>query len=370
MSLREKRKKPCISIFLPYYNDEKFIRFSIESILEQTYSDFQLICFNHASTDRSEQIVKSYKDSRIIHTGIPINYGAGAGITFWQTLPLMQGKFVKVFCADDMMLPNHLEDLVQAFEHNSSLDFVVSPKIAYIDSNNLFLRSSHYTLDKKVINAKNPSFCLLEQFFNSISPIAWGNGLVKKEALTSLPKDNSMIYLFDMSFWVNLLISGKKVGFVDRDISLYRKSEQNILAENKDKIMQACFFEHLAYLRLFFHIKNVSLAKQLCTHVSDNIKNKIDESDVSLIPFLFALEYGHRSLASIYPKIPAMNLAYPIVMYEEIYSMLQNTEKRRQLQEKVGFSIKEFRELYLSLLHRNIFKKEKSLTRFIKKLDL
>ena len=57
--------KPIISVVLPVYNEEKFIGECIESILNQTYRDFELIIINDASTDRSSEIINSYNDQRI-----------------------------------------------------------------------------------------------------------------------------------------------------------------------------------------------------------------------------------------------------------------------------------------------------------------
>src|SRR3954466_11555315 len=57
--------QPLISVLLPVYNAENYIRASIESILNQTYSNFELIILNDGSTDGSEVIIKEFKDKRI-----------------------------------------------------------------------------------------------------------------------------------------------------------------------------------------------------------------------------------------------------------------------------------------------------------------
>ena len=56
--------KPIISVLLPVYNEEKYIKKSIESILAQTFVDFEIIVINDASTDNSSDIIKSFKDSQ------------------------------------------------------------------------------------------------------------------------------------------------------------------------------------------------------------------------------------------------------------------------------------------------------------------
>ena len=58
-------KNPLISALMPAYNNEKYIGEAIESILNQTFGDFELIVVNDGSTDNTENIVKQYSDSRI-----------------------------------------------------------------------------------------------------------------------------------------------------------------------------------------------------------------------------------------------------------------------------------------------------------------
>ena len=57
--------KPIISVLLPVYNEEKYIKKSIESILAQTFVDFEIIVINDASTDKSSDIIQSFNDPRI-----------------------------------------------------------------------------------------------------------------------------------------------------------------------------------------------------------------------------------------------------------------------------------------------------------------
>lgn len=71
--------QPLVSVFLPYYNDEKFLEYSIKSVLEQSYENFELILLNHASTDSSYNIAHSFQDFRIKHVDMSINLGAGGG---------------------------------------------------------------------------------------------------------------------------------------------------------------------------------------------------------------------------------------------------------------------------------------------------
>lgn len=359
-------KQPLISVFLPYYNDEAFLAQSIKSVLEQTYSNFELILFNHASKDSSKNIAHSFNDKRIVHIDSEINYGAGAGINLWKNLSSFKGDFIKVFCADDIMLPCHLEELQQPFHENTNIDIVFSPMINSINKQGKIINRDKNTIPFK-LTQKDITKELLKSFFNSFSPLPWGNALIKKEALNSIYKDNSLIYLFDMSFWVSLLINNKKFYMINKTISSYRTSESSMMAQNSKHIIQACYFEHLVYCDLFYKIQDVQLAKYICDHVPTSIKEKFKPDDTSLIPFLIALEYANKPCLA-YPRRPIMNLVYLNSMYQKIYCLLQNEEIRKELAKRFNFTIKDFRNLYTQKQNDYLFYKRHKLTCFISKL--
>lgn len=358
---------PLISIFLPYYNDERFLAAAITSVLEQTYPHFELVLFNHASMDSSRQIAHSFKDPRIVHIDAPMNYGAGAGLNLWDCLPRLKGELVKVFCADDVMAPHHLERLQQVFLQHPDTDVAVSPFVHFIDEYGTQTKSNQSMLAAEVLSSTRPAWELLKCYFNSASPLFWGNALLRKEALTSVYRDNSMIYLFDMSVWADLLIQEKKFFFLTEAISSYRQSTISVLARQSQRICQACFFEHSAYCRLFYRLKNMELAKYLCEHVPANLKDKFTPDDTDLIPFLIALEYAYKPNTA-YPRRPVMGLIYRQSMYEKIYSLLQDASERERLQTRFGFTIKEFRALYTDAPYRHLFTKQHRFTSWLKRL--
>ena len=85
---------PEISVLIPYYNDEDFLRESIQSVLDQTYTDFELVLINHACTDSSRKIARSFEDGRIVHIDLPVN--AGAGVILDAFLKKARGTYVAI----------------------------------------------------------------------------------------------------------------------------------------------------------------------------------------------------------------------------------------------------------------------------------
>jgi glycosyltransferase involved in cell wall biosynthesis len=114
-------KKPLISVLLPVYNGEKFLVAAIDSILNQTESNFELLCINDGSTDSSLKILKKYtkKDKRIRTLNNPKNIGMAASLN--RALPLTRGKYIARMDADDISLPSRFAKQVELLESNPAL---------------------------------------------------------------------------------------------------------------------------------------------------------------------------------------------------------------------------------------------------------
>lgn len=102
--------KPLISIVMPAYNVEKFIGRAIESVLNQTYSNIELVIGNDASTDRTCEIVKSYSDQRIILCHEKINTGA-AYLPRKLAFDHCKGELVVPLDADDFLEEHYIEQM-------------------------------------------------------------------------------------------------------------------------------------------------------------------------------------------------------------------------------------------------------------------
>ena len=97
---------PKVSVLFPVYNtEEKYLRAAIDSILEQTFTDFELIIINDASTDKNvEKVVMSYQDKRIRYSVNPTNQGITK--TRNTLISMAKGDYLAVMDHDDISLPN------------------------------------------------------------------------------------------------------------------------------------------------------------------------------------------------------------------------------------------------------------------------
>jgi glycosyltransferase involved in cell wall biosynthesis len=109
---------PRVSIGLPVYNGERFLAGAIASILAQTYTDFELIICDNASTDRTSEICRSFagRDARVRYHRQPRNLGATAN--FNRCFELASGDYFKWAADDDLLEPRFLEKCIRALDRD------------------------------------------------------------------------------------------------------------------------------------------------------------------------------------------------------------------------------------------------------------
>jgi glycosyltransferase involved in cell wall biosynthesis len=124
---------PKVTVLMPVYNGEKYLRQAIDSILSQTFSDFEFIIIDDGSTDKSLEIIISYQDSRICIMQNGTNQGLVSSLN--KGLNLAKGKYIARMDCDDISLPERLAQQVNFLEQNTLVS-VLGTAAQIIDSNN------------------------------------------------------------------------------------------------------------------------------------------------------------------------------------------------------------------------------------------
>ena len=131
---------PRVSIGLPVYNGEKYLSEAIDSILSQTFDDFELIISDNASTDRTEEVCRSYqaKDKTIRYYRNEKNIGVAAN--YKRVFELSNSEYFKWIAHDDLCAPTYLERCVAVLDKEPNI-ILCFPSITYIDEHGEILRS-------------------------------------------------------------------------------------------------------------------------------------------------------------------------------------------------------------------------------------
>jgi glycosyltransferase involved in cell wall biosynthesis len=117
-------KEPTISVCLPTYNGDKFVADAIDSVLNQTFRDFELLVGDDGSKDSTREVLQKYagRDSRIKLTLHKQNLGYMRNSNF--LLGQCQGKYTKTFAQDDMLEPSCLQQMLDVFEQHENIRLV------------------------------------------------------------------------------------------------------------------------------------------------------------------------------------------------------------------------------------------------------
>jgi glycosyltransferase involved in cell wall biosynthesis len=152
--------KPRVSIGMPVFNGENYLEESLDSILAQTYSDFELIISDNASTDNTQEICLKYaaNDSRIRYIRHKVNVGAAKNHN--DVFELSSGEYFKWAAHDDLCAPEFLEKCVKVLDQDPSIILCYS-RTKEIDKRGTVLRE--YTA-KPNLSLLEPS----ERFFECV----------------------------------------------------------------------------------------------------------------------------------------------------------------------------------------------------------
>lgn len=216
-----------VSIILPVYNGEKYLALAIESILQQTYSNFELIIIDDCSTDKSNQIAKSYMkiDSRIKvyknkkNKKLPktLNYGFHLAI----------GDLFTWTSDDNILKPEAIEEMVNVFEKKSDIDFVYADIIPIDTKGNIDKRY------KKYLNGEIEDIYV----FNPILACF----LYKRKIHDKLGGYNPNLFLCeDYDFWIRTYEHGFYMYHLKKKIYFYRMHSDSLSVIKQKEHARLC----------------------------------------------------------------------------------------------------------------------------------
>ncbi len=126
------KQSPLVSVLMNCYNGEKYLREAVDSVLAQTYQNWEIVFWDNQSTDRSAGIFKSYDDSRLKYFHAPVHTDLGGGrAKAWEHL---SGEFIAVLDVDDVWLPEKLEKQISLFD-DPEVGIVISDVLFFNESN-------------------------------------------------------------------------------------------------------------------------------------------------------------------------------------------------------------------------------------------
>lgn len=219
---------PKISVIMPVYNSSKYLKKAIDSILKQTFSDFELIILNDCSTDDSKVIIENYalEDNRIVF--IDKTHNVGPALLRNEGIDNAKADFIALMDSDDVALPKRFEKQVVFLENNPDID----------------LCGTWYTIfgegikDKIVKNAQNHD--LLKVSFLNDNPIGNPTVMLRKRIFASNRFNPDYVPVEDYELW-SRTITKHKFYNIPETLLLYRWHNTNISQTKKENTENALF---------------------------------------------------------------------------------------------------------------------------------
>jgi glycosyltransferase involved in cell wall biosynthesis len=214
---------------MPVYNAEEFLRSAIDSILQQTYTNFEFIIINDGSSDSSLSIIKEYeiKDSRI---KVISRENKGLIFTLNQAISLSKGKYLARMDADDISCPTRFYDQINLLE---------SLKADICGSHYYLINETNKITDFQLSPLDNQSLILY--LLRSV-PFAHGSAMIRNEFLVknNLKYGMNVKYAEDKDLWISMFEAGAKFCNVNKPLFYYRELNTSLSKVG----YQRCFQDH------------------------------------------------------------------------------------------------------------------------------
>ncbi len=322
-------QKPLVTVITSYYNDQSFLADAISSVLAQTYTNFEYILVNHASTDKSRAVAHSFTDPRIKHIDLPVNYGGSGNILIQKALEIAQGEYIKMLCADDLLRPDGLEILVQAATMQKA-DLLFG-NVAFIGLDKEPLFQTWFT-DR--YPAHKPAVTYLQYLIKGASCFPYAGNLIRANVLRQAAMDYVSIQLADMNLWATLLLNGAKLAFANEMVAQYRVHPNQLCSSSRlDIIGLRCQFEHIRFYQHILETKpSLALLKELFPQ--DDFITQLTPSDQPFFAFCFARALYRQNVK------PACTLACRI----QLARMLDDYALQQQLEKRFSFTVRDLRK--------------------------
>ena len=203
-----------VSVLMPVYNAEKYLSDAIDSIISQTFEDWELIVINDGSTDNSESIIAGYSDSRIYYIRNTENIGLIR--TLNKGIDLCQGQYIARMDADDISLPGRLKKQVDFLDKNP--DYLMC-------GTNAAVINDQGGITGRIRNLSENEYLQIHLLFSV--PFVHPSMMIRKEVLQANRYNSNFKHVEDYELWCRIARQGK-ITNLKEELFEYRWHDSNV----------------------------------------------------------------------------------------------------------------------------------------------
>ena len=227
-------KTPTVSLVMPVYNRADLVGRAIESILNQTFQDFEFVIVDDGSTDNTRAVLNTWanRDRRIRVIG----YSQNKGISYARQYGLenARGEFVAVMDSDDVSFPNRLDVTVRYLRDHPDVMAVSARVVRFNDQSEKTVLTDEKNTDLFYETAYRVEYtgaeCSLRMIFNNLfqnTVALFRRDFVKKH---NISYNTSLVSAEDYDFWASFILAGGRMTILENSLGFVRKHQTNTSA--------------------------------------------------------------------------------------------------------------------------------------------
>lgn len=355
---------PQVSIILTSYNHGNFIQEAIDSVLSQSFQDYELIIWDDASSDHSWEIIQSYHDPRIKAFQNPHHKGPVFGVNK-AIFEIAQGKYVAIHHSDDVWDLNKLQKQVDFLEANQNFGAVFTNALAIDERGAQLAEQSHIycTIFKQPNRSRNE---WLRHFFYSGNALCHPSILIRKQCyLDCGPYRDTLAQLPDFDMWMRLCAQHEIHVMPDQLIKFrIRDNEKNTSGNRTDSRIRSAY-------------ESYQLLKRFRTLLTkDNI--------FKVFPDFIAYDRGeHTDPEYVLSKVCMESgdyYAWQLLAIEILFEIFNNPQHRENIEKSYGVTTKDFIEMtgrydlfsreVIQQLQLEVSERDAQMNNFVSELEL
>lgn len=277
---------PLISVAMPVYNGEKYLAEAIDSILSQTFSDFELIIIDDGSSDSSLVILKDYeqRDTRI---RLISRKNRNLVSTLNEIIDLARGKWFARMDQDDIALPHRFERQLQWLEETGA--DICGSWVQFFGAGDRRIWKTYQT-DEAI---------KMDMLFKC--PLMHPTVIMKTELVKKLRYDKACEKAEDYDLWVRAAISGWKMSNVPEVLLLYRQHAAQIstkMSNRQQELTKDIQKKYWLFMSEVMELEQVEIGDVLCVGIMSSKNVNMDNVD-SILGDLLRRSHGETRIALI-----------------------------------------------------------------------
>lgn len=224
--------KSKVSICIPVYNGQEYLADTLQSVLDQTHTNFEILIQNNCSSDRTSAIVSDFMliDARIKYQ--ENKHFVSMAANWNHAIQRATGEFVVLLSADDLLKPKFLEECLIEFNKDKVLD-IVTANHNLVENGNIRKRKIQGKPGKRNLSCNE---ILLKNPF-SINFTLFRKSYLKKIFLTGGALFREPFYTCDYDLWLRSSLIGAVINYIDKPLATYRVHQES-LSSNKLKMIK------------------------------------------------------------------------------------------------------------------------------------